>query len=246
MNSEKFEEYIGKEFDGMKPPTVEELVSVKLPDFQPFQSLNKKIRAYSDCMADLRERIYGMPYQREMRGNFLMQLEQELVQSNDILDAGCGTGLDVCFLQMQYPEKRFFAYDISHKNIRRARARAERLQLPVRFIVAEHDALPFAQEIFDLMYINEALLEEEPFLDTTRFIQMFFERFGTLCTYLRSHGIMATTHAFPAEGTDTLHFWHLYAAEQAGMRHLEHTIIYEPDERSNYFGCAMNKFEKTS
>lgn len=77
-------------------------------------------------------------------------------QATRILDAGCGIGLEACFLAHHFPNANITATDISHKMIREARARIARLGLcNVSSVVAAHSALSktFRYDSFDFVYV---------------------------------------------------------------------------------------------
>lgn len=69
-----------------------------------------------------------------------------LVQGDDILELGVGTGKN---LRFHPPGKEITAIDISEKMLERARRRAARLGSKVRLEVADAQALPFDDASFD-------------------------------------------------------------------------------------------------
>lgn len=67
---------------------------------------------------------------------------------SDLLDAGCGTGAMLALFKRDAPEKRYTGVDLSEKMIETARKK----QLEgVRFVVGDCEALPFADNSFDVV-----------------------------------------------------------------------------------------------
>ncbi|MEK6852495.1 MAG: class I SAM-dependent methyltransferase [Nanoarchaeota archaeon] len=57
-----------------------------------------------------------------------------------VVDAGCGVGLQVCFLARAFPERRFIGYDLSYGMIVEAEKRRQRLGLEnVELWIAPHE-----------------------------------------------------------------------------------------------------------
>ncbi len=67
-----------------------------------------------------------------------------------VLEVGCGVGLTACYIAKEYGCK-WIAIDVSEEMVRRARKRAKRKSVEdkVEFIVADAQALPFRDDIFD-------------------------------------------------------------------------------------------------
>ena len=72
----------------------------------------------------------------------------ELPAASSILDIGCGTGLEACW--MAAAGMRVNGIDISHTAIELARQRARQLRLNVSFQQADALAQPFADDSFSL------------------------------------------------------------------------------------------------
>lgn len=91
--------------------------------------------------------------QAEVGKRLLERLELVRLQPAAVLDAGAGTGATTRALMRQYPKARVTAVDISPEMLRRARRRAPFLRrLPVA--CADAQALPFADNSFDLVFSN--------------------------------------------------------------------------------------------
>ena len=68
-----------------------------------------------------------------------------------ILDMGCASGLDACFIAEQFPQTNVVGIDLSQGMIERAKERAKRRGIKnVEFCAANQYALPFADDSFDL------------------------------------------------------------------------------------------------
>lgn len=98
----------------------------------------------------------------ERNGAVLVQLWRrcDARAPQHVLDAGCGIGLDVCFLAKQFPAVEFVGSDISKDMLRQAMKRAQRMQLDnVQFVNAAHDELPerVAGHPFDCIIANGSL-----------------------------------------------------------------------------------------
>ena len=74
-----------------------------------------------------------------------------------ILDVGCGVGLTACYIAKEYGCK-LIAIDISEEMIKRAEERAKRrgIEDKVEFKVADAQALPFEDDLFDVV-ISESV-----------------------------------------------------------------------------------------
>lgn len=77
-----------------------------------------------------------------------------------ILDAGCGVGLDACFLAKRFPQVEVYATDYSSKMIELSEKRATRLGVNIHAQVAAHETLPdiFPGSYFDLIIFNGSFL----------------------------------------------------------------------------------------
>ncbi len=68
-----------------------------------------------------------------------------------ILDGGCGTGFGAEMLQQRWPDAQIIGCDLSPGMVRQAQARG------IVAICADLEALPFAEQKFDLIWSNMAL-----------------------------------------------------------------------------------------
>lgn len=75
----------------------------------------------------------------------------------DVADIGCGSGHVIALLASAFPDSRFNGFDVSHEDIKRGRAEAERMGLSnVRFEVKDAAMLSMSAE-FDLITAFEAV-----------------------------------------------------------------------------------------
>ena len=85
---------------------------------------------------------------------------------NNVIDVGCGAGIDACCLAKLFPERFFIMYDFSKEMIKQAKERAYRLGLRnILPVLAEYDRVP-AKKI-DLIYIIGVPTEEENIIKET-------------------------------------------------------------------------------
>jgi ubiquinone/menaquinone biosynthesis C-methylase UbiE len=73
-------------------------------------------------------------------------------RARQVLDLGCGGGQAVLRLKEHYPHLQLTGIDLSETLIERAQARAQHQGGAVQFAVANAQALPFADESFDVVY----------------------------------------------------------------------------------------------
>lgn len=98
-----------------------------------------------------------------LTGKFAEQLEDS---DEVIVDAGCGTGLELNALAREFPTKRFIGYDLSARCLDVAIARAKRTGNDnVSFYRGNHNALPsqIPQESADVLYCKFFLSREDLF-----------------------------------------------------------------------------------
>ncbi len=105
----------------------------------------------------------GFPLDYDYRMSFLPELARMIDKKPQsvVVDAGCGTGLDLCFLAKLYEDEAvdFIGYDKSRSMIAQANRRKERLGLAnVDFYVSNHEK-PGELELnrADLIYANSSL-----------------------------------------------------------------------------------------
>ena len=78
----------------------------------------------------------------------------ELCGDEDILDAGCGTGLTTLRIAAQYPECRVYGIDLSTKMIEVAQNNAAERGLDVNLRTGSITDLPYPDEAFDVVLTN--------------------------------------------------------------------------------------------
>lgn len=115
----------------------------------------KMIQRYSNLEAWLYDRLIGAralnvhAYVFEQSKLFDVFAEKRV---RNVLDVGCGGGQSVLWLKQRYPHLRLTGIDLSESQIARAQQRAHRRGCSVQFEVANAQALPFADEGFDVVY----------------------------------------------------------------------------------------------
>lgn len=95
--------------------------------------------------------------QREVNHHLLERLDYINYQPRMILDVGAGTGYATHSLQKLYPSANLLALDIAHPMLSVARSRARlwsRLTKKIKFITAEAEKLPLANNSVDMVYSN--------------------------------------------------------------------------------------------
>jgi len=101
-----------------------------------------ELRDLYDRLAPLYFRFLFKP---AIHGAVLAKVCTELQDTNphsEILDLGCGIGLDTCFLATHFPNSQFIATDISEKMLKIAQDRAVRLGLNnISFLRSSHREL---------------------------------------------------------------------------------------------------------
>jgi S-adenosylmethionine-diacylgycerolhomoserine-N-methlytransferase len=80
-----------------------------------------------------------------------------------VLEVGCGTGRNLIMAARQYPQARFFGFDISQMMLETARANVAKAGLSSRISLAQGDAAAFSSQAlfgvpaFDRVYISYAV-----------------------------------------------------------------------------------------
>lgn len=103
--------------------------------------------------------------QREIADRLLARLDYMRLTPQRVLDLGCGTGYATGLLRRRYPAARVIGLDLVHAMTAAARKRMMprwqfglgRYLIRHRFINADAEALPFADQSFDLVFSNLAL-----------------------------------------------------------------------------------------
>jgi ubiquinone/menaquinone biosynthesis C-methylase UbiE len=70
-------------------------------------------------------------------------------QSEIVLDAGCGQGRFLSFLEKFYDNKKYIGFDFSKRQIRIAKDRTKKSL----YLIADFQNLPFKDDIFDLIFM---------------------------------------------------------------------------------------------
>lgn len=84
------------------------------------------IRRMNNVRAWLYDRELSVQYSTEVQALASLAAYCERCTPQTVVDAGCGTGLQLVFLAEAFPHVRFFAYDIAPEMARRARARVRK------------------------------------------------------------------------------------------------------------------------
>jgi SAM-dependent methyltransferase len=83
------------------------------------------------------------------------QLRYEEAARRDVLDVGCGQGIDVC--EFALAGARVVGVDLTPRHVELARQHAEEAGVEARVVCADAEALPFADHTFDRVISNGAL-----------------------------------------------------------------------------------------
>jgi malonyl-CoA O-methyltransferase len=95
--------------------------------------------------------------QREVADRLLERLELLRIQPATILDLGSGTGYCSAALAAHYPRARITSLDLATAMVQKSRARFSRwsrLRRGHQFVCADAEALPFADQSFDMLFSN--------------------------------------------------------------------------------------------
>lgn len=80
--------------------------------------------------------------------------------SVDILDIGCATGLEACFIAEQLPDAQVIGLDLAQGMIERANHRKQRRNIPnVQFVEGDREEPPFEPYSFDMILYSNCLTE---------------------------------------------------------------------------------------
>lgn len=97
--------------------------------------------------------------------NFLNEKYADL-KPKRILELGCSAGAQSTYYPEAYPDAEIVAADIAPALLRYAKARADALQMPVNFVLADAGDLPFENGSFDLIVshnmLHETAAEHQP------------------------------------------------------------------------------------
>lgn len=115
----------------------------------------KMVEAYSDFEAWLHD-FFVAERAVNLHVHVLQQSQMEAIlaekRERRMLDVGCGGGQSAIRLKGLYPHLEVTGIDLSEPQIERARERARKQGCAVQFEVANAQALPFADQSFDVVY----------------------------------------------------------------------------------------------
>lgn len=94
--------------------------------------------------------------QLEVGQRLLQRLDYVKLQPTRILDIGCGTGQQTDALLKRYPKAEIIGLDFALPMLQHTQRRGRWLRRPT-CVCADLDALPFAQQSFDLIFSNMAM-----------------------------------------------------------------------------------------
>jgi len=124
--------------------------------------------------------------QKEVASRLLERLELMKIKPERILDAGCGTGYSTKLLAKKYPKGQLVGVDIAPGMIAKA-GKNKSLFDKTKYQIADIEQLPFANNSFDLVFSNLALLwindQKNLFIELNRVLKpgglLIFSTFGT-------------------------------------------------------------------
>lgn len=106
-----------------------------------------------------------------------------------VLEAGCGVGAQTVTLAANSPEARFISIDVSNESLRKARSLVEKTGCAnVRFQLADLYQLPFADNLFDhifVCFVLEHLIDPRAALESFRRV---LKPGGTITVMEGDHG----------------------------------------------------------
>ena len=105
--------------------------------------------------------------QEEVQNRLLERLEYIRHQPATVIDIGCGTGKGLKRLDKVYRKARVYGADIAHAMLLRTRSRQSWLSRQP-LVTADMERLPFANDVFDLIYSSLALQWSNDLLTTFR------------------------------------------------------------------------------
>ena len=105
--------------------------------------------------------------QEEVQNRLLERLEYIRHQPATVIDIGCGTGKGLKRLDKVYRRARVYGADIAHAMLLRTRSRQSWLSRQP-LVTADMERLPFANDVFDLIYSSLALQWSNDLLTTFR------------------------------------------------------------------------------
>jgi len=115
---------------------------------QKYQAFYDKIAFFYDLYITTTATLLRKKGWRAARGELSERLGP-ISEDNSVLEVGIGTGLNLMILPDNMP---YYGIDISWNMLRRCRRRARRIGREVCLSLAEAEALPFADESFDVAF----------------------------------------------------------------------------------------------
>ncbi len=115
---------------------------------------------FTQCMDDVWRRIYDQHLVSGFIGS-VQGLTDDLQRGIRVLDVGCGTGHAANILAREFPNSRFYGYDIAEDGIEAARAEAGKMGLTnAEFEVVDVTHLP-SEPKFDLITAFDAIHDQK-------------------------------------------------------------------------------------
>ncbi len=95
--------------------------------------------------------------QREIGVQLFERLNYLKMEPNYVLDLGCGTGVFTKLLKKKYPKAHIVGLDVAHGMLLEAKAKHRWSSKNTYFTRADMHALPFKDNVFDLVFSNQVL-----------------------------------------------------------------------------------------
>ncbi|MEM1171108.1 MAG: class I SAM-dependent methyltransferase [Cyanobacteria bacterium P01_H01_bin.35] len=112
----------------------------------------------------------GIGGDARLRKSFLDILKAEITAPNDILDFGCGAGLNTFSLQKVFPEAKFTGVDLSPYFLAVGLYRSQQQNLDINWVHAAAEATGLPDDSFDLISIS-LVCHELPQIATRKIFQ---------------------------------------------------------------------------
>lgn len=143
--------------------------------------------------------------QREVGERLIERFELIRLTPERVLDVGAGTGATTATLMQHFRKAAFTALDVSPRMLERARRRGRPWRRP-RCVAGDAEALPFADNSFDLVFSNMTL----------QWCSDLDAAFAEMQRILRPEGLLM----FSSLGPDTLHELRSAWSEADGYSHV--------------------------
>ena len=166
----------------------------------PTKTVTMCIRDFNDEVSSIYDRISAKKELLEMRTSFLGYASDILkkyarIEKGLVIDGGCATGVDICFLGLKNPSLDFVAYDLSSQNVRKAKQRLKKWNVSnTDVLVADHDHLPFKDNAADLFFTDESFGEEGKFIDYYENSEREWNRARNFMRSLKKGGMFCLTY----------------------------------------------------